>query len=67
MRTFAGSPFNMAPEILYGRPYDDKVDIYSLGTVLYEMLFGVRPFGGTNVEELIANIESRKFSSISSK
>lgn len=25
------------------------------------MLFGVRPFSGSNIEELIANIEGRRF------
>ena len=35
LKTFAGSPFNMAPEILKGQPYSDKVDIYSAGTILY--------------------------------
>jgi len=39
--SFAGSPFNMAPEILAGKTYDNKIDIYSIGTVLYEMLFNV--------------------------
>ena len=33
--TFAGSPFSMAPEILKRYPYNDKVDVYSAGTVLY--------------------------------
>jgi serine/threonine protein kinase len=42
--TFAGSPLQMAPEIMKGLPYSDKVDVYSLGTILYEMLFGTLPF-----------------------
>ena len=51
--TFAGSPLNMAPEILKGDEYDNKVDIYSLGTVLYEMLFGCYPFIGNNTPNLL--------------
>lgn len=35
MRTYVGSPMNMAPEILQGKTYTDKVDIYSVGTILY--------------------------------
>ena len=27
MKTFAGSPFNMAPEILHGRPYKSKIPV----------------------------------------
>jgi serine/threonine-protein kinase ULK/ATG1 len=37
--TYAGSPLNMAPEILRHEKYDNRADIYSIGTVLYEMLF----------------------------
>ncbi len=44
MQTFAGSPLQMAPEILRGEPYSEKVDVYSAGTILYEMLFGRNPF-----------------------
>ena len=48
LKTFAGSPLNMAPEILKGQAYSDKVDIYSAGTILYEMLYGVCPYSARN-------------------
>lgn len=35
--TFAGTPLNMAPEILQLKPYDYKSDIYSLGAALYQL------------------------------
>ena len=57
LRTFAGTPLNMAPEILKGRLYNQKVDIYSAGTVLYEMLYGVMPFKGRDTRALIESIE----------
>lgn len=44
MRTYVGSPLNMAPEILKGQSYTEKVDVYSAGTILYEMLYGVSPY-----------------------
>lgn len=38
----------MAPEILNGKPYTYKVDMWSFGVALYEALIGTTPFGGTD-------------------
>ncbi len=38
--TMLGSPLNMAPEVLGGTQYNMKADIWSIGVVFYEMLFG---------------------------
>ena len=42
--TMLGSPLNMAPEILEGLDYNNKCDIWSIGTVFYELLFGKTPY-----------------------
>ena len=47
-----GSPLYMAPELWRGEPATQKADIYSLGTVLYELCAGRAPHDGLSLEEL---------------
>jgi serine/threonine-protein kinase ULK/ATG1 len=54
-----GSPLNMAPEVLSGVDYDNKADIWSIGTVFYELLFGKPPFTAGNMIDLLKNIKNK--------
>jgi serine/threonine-protein kinase ULK2 len=55
--TLCGSPLYMAPEILRYEKYDAKADLWSTGTVLYEMMVGKPPFRASNHVELISKID----------
>jgi serine/threonine protein kinase len=55
--TLCGSPLYMAPEILQFQKYDAKADLWSVGTILFELLVGRPPFGGANHMALLRNIE----------
>jgi serine/threonine protein kinase len=57
--TLCGSPLYMAPEILKGEKYDAKSDLWSLGTVFYEMVTAKPPFRAGNHIELLRKIEAR--------
>lgn len=56
--TLCGSPLYMAPEILRYERYDAKADLWSVGTVLYEMVTGRPPFRASNHVELLRKIEN---------
>ncbi|EED16505.1 serine/threonine protein kinase (Pdd7p), putative [Talaromyces stipitatus ATCC 10500] len=58
--TLCGSPLYMAPEILRYEKYDAKADLWSVGTVLYEMVVGKPPFMASNHVELLRRIERHK-------
>jgi len=57
--TLCGSPLYMAPEILQHQRYSAKADLWSTGTVLFEMLTGSPPFNGENHIDLLRNIQRR--------
>lgn len=41
-----GSPLYMTPQILDGVPFNYKCDVWSVGVVFFEMLYGVTPWIG---------------------
>lgn len=49
------SPGYASPEVMQGHNSNQKVDIYSLGVMLYEMLVGEKPYTGATNVELVAN------------
>lgn len=53
-----GSPLYMAPEIILHRRYDFRADLWSIGVILYECLFGAAPYRSKSVEELVEKVKA---------
>lgn len=53
LKTWCGSPPYAAPELFEGQPYiGSRIDIWSLGVLLYAMLCGILPFSSQSYQSL---------------
>ena len=57
-KTLVGSPIYMAPEVLLGQDYDQRAEMWSLGCVLYEMLYGECPYEEKTIAKLIQRVQN---------
>ncbi|XP_039629120.1 serine/threonine-protein kinase ULK3 isoform X2 [Polypterus senegalus] len=55
-----GSPLYMAPEMVCNRQYDARADLWSVGVILYEALFGHPPFASRSYAEIEEKIRSNR-------
>ena len=67
--TVLGTPTNMDPQLLKNMEertqnktgYDEKVDIWSLGTLCYEMLVGHIAFSGSSMQDLYQKVKQGNY------
>ena len=55
-----GTPEYVSPEIVKKKPYNEKVDIWGIGVLIFELVFGYPPFSSNFNEERFNNIKERK-------
>tara|TARA_B110000208_G_scaffold191658_1_gene259414 strand:+ start:4558 stop:5541 length:984 start_codon:yes stop_codon:yes gene_type:complete len=58
MKTICGTPLYMAPEIIINKTYNNKIDLWSLGIIFFEIFFHKYPYKGNTHNELLTNIQS---------
>lgn len=52
MDTFCGSPLYMAPEIVFCGKYASNVDLWAVGVIMYQLLYGKNPYIFRNIDDL---------------
>lgn len=75
MRGGAGTHYYLSPEMLVGEEgYDEKVDVWGAGVLLYKMLSGEVPFSGETTKDMVraiirdeALLPNRYFGSVSAE
>ena len=55
---FCGTLRYMAPEIIGDEEYDNKVDVWSIGIITYQLLRGMCPFTSSDEKELEEKIRT---------
>lgn len=57
---FAGSFRYMAPEKILNQKYDSRIDLWSVGIIMYECLVGRTPFGSTTLKGIVDTMAQQK-------
>lgn len=57
MENIRGSPLYMAPEMLLHRTYDVKADLWSVGVIAYECIYGRCPYSSDSIKDLYDKVK----------
>lgn len=57
---FSGTPAYMAPELFQKRQYDESVDIFAYGTLLWELVSREVPYDGLDPADIRYKVEKEE-------
>ena len=57
--TVCGTAEYMAPELLEGLSYNKSVDLWAIGIIIYELMFGGHPFNEDDEEMVVADYKEQ--------
>ena len=60
LTVYCGTPEYVSPEMLKKYPYNEKVDIWGIGVLIFELVFGYAPFSSNFNEDRYNNIKAGK-------
>jgi len=61
MNTICGSPLYMSPEIIAHKDYNTKSDLWSIGIIMYQLIFAIHPYQGCrNMDDLTRMVSTTK-------
>lgn len=59
-KTILGTSLTMAPEVLQEKAYGFEADIWSIGVVYYQMMYGKYPYMGMNDYDILKKIKNNR-------